>query len=52
MEGTEAGREAALGSPQVSGTRPSHTHDACRPWGVSDLVIQEAGLMGDRRDLG
>ena len=30
-------REAVLGSPQVDGTRPSHTHDACRPGGGSDL---------------
>ena len=32
--------------------RPSHTHDACRPWGISDLVIQVTGLTGGQKGSG
>ena len=44
MEGTEAGRDAQPSERQRWDPRRSVGRG--RPWGVSDLVIQEAGLTG------
>ena len=45
-------REAVLGSPQIDGTRPSHTHDACRPGGGSDLRDPRGRADGGRQGSG